>query len=169
MGKKEEKRAKRAMKTYKDAKVNRIVIHPKKGVGLTDKPHKKDNGQGVMPPGLDLNAFRVANVARSTDPKGFDHPLDAWSVAEWTNAGAGEMGEACNLAKKLLRIDKKLRGNIKADDKKREKVINKLAKELCDVIAYADLTLARIGRNTSDELVKVYNAKSKQLGYDFKL
>jgi NTP pyrophosphatase (non-canonical NTP hydrolase) len=118
---------------------------------------------------LDLDIFRVENITRCVAPNGFNHPLEEWSTAEWMNALAGEAGEACNVAKKILRVDKKLRGSVKKGDKSRERLVAKLANEVADVVIYADLVLAREGVSLAASVVRVWNKKSKQIGYDRKL
>lgn len=151
-----------AKKSKKDLKKAKKIARK---MGMT-KPHV------VIPiaaPGLGLGHLRVANVARSEDPKGFDHPLTAWSILEWCGAFAGEVGEAANVAKKILRIRKGTRGNVKKDDKDEKKLLKKFAKEIADAVCYADLTLASEGISLSDTIIKVYNDKSKQIGYDFLL
>lgn len=86
-----------------------------------------------MDEALTFNHFQDANRARCE--AGF-FPLDKWSIAEWTNAMAGESGEACNIAKKLIRGDYDRDETIAA--------LLDLAEELADVIAYADLCMSRI-------------------------
>lgn len=119
------------------------------------------------PVGLDLNLLRVVNVARSVDSVGFDHPLAAWSVAEWTNAVCGEAGEAANTAKKLLRIRKRTRGNKDADTE--QALLAKLRREAADTVMYCDLLLASEGLSLSDGIIEVYNAKSNEIGFPFNL
>lgn len=62
--------------------------------------------------------------------------LDDWTIAEWTNALAGECGEACNLAKKLVRGD--------FDEPESVDALLDLAEEIADVIGYADLCMSRV-------------------------
>lgn len=120
-------------------------------------------------PGLDLAFLRQANATRSTSKKGFNHPLNVWSIAEWTNALCGEAGEAANIAKKLIRIRLKLRGNVKKNDKTVKALLKRLAKEVADVVVYADLTLASEGLDLSDAIREVFNEKSKEIGYKGRL
>ncbi len=97
-----------------------------------------------------LKRLRVANLQRlplfknrrgepaHSRPDGSD-----WSMAEWTNAVAGEVGEACNIAKKLRRGDfgpPYTPGYIAG--------CSELAHELADVVIYADLTCFRCGHST---------------------
>ncbi|HAY82395.1 MAG TPA: hypothetical protein DCY79_21515 [Planctomycetaceae bacterium] len=82
---------------------------------------------------LTFNHFQAANRARCE--AGF-FALDQWSIAEWTNAMAGESGEACNIAKKLIRGDYDRAETISA--------LLDLAEELADVITYADLCMSRV-------------------------
>lgn len=118
--------------------------------------------------GLNLDALRVANVARSESKDGFDHPLEAWSVAEWANAMQSEAGEAGNYAKKLLRIRYKTKGNKKGDRSER-KLLRCLAQEVADAVVYADLFLASEGISLSAAVRDTFNRKSKEIGFKFKL
>lgn len=60
---------------------------------------------------LNFDKLRKTNIKRCTSKDGFNHPLDGWSVAEWGAATAGELGEACNIAKKLIRVRDGVVGN----------------------------------------------------------
>lgn len=124
-------------------------------------PHLRKSRRGL----LTFSGLRASNVHRCTDPKGFDHPLATWSVAEWGNACAGELGEACNFAKKLLRIRKNTRGNLKAEDHSEEKLVKKLAREIADTVIYLDLWAASEGIDLSEMIRQVWNNKAKQVGY----
>lgn len=118
---------------------------------------------------MDLKRFSEINRQRCTSPAAFNHQLDSWSPAEWTNAMAGEAGEACNVTKKLLRHRDGLAGNVKADDQDVAKLREKAAKEIADVIIYADLAMQALGFDTSDVIRQVFNEKSVQLGVDLKV
>lgn len=122
----------------------------------------------VQGTGLDLNVLRIANVTRSESKKGFNHPLDAWSIAEWTNAMQGEAGEAGNIAKKLIRIRYNTRGNRKGDGG-HVKLLKALAQEIADAVVYADLCLASEGISLSDAVRDTFNRKSKEIGFNFRL
>lgn len=137
------------------------------GLTVTDRVEFLREVLRRQPAGLDLNRLRIANVARSIDPAGFNQPMDAWSVAEWTNAICGEAGEAGNVAKKLLRLRKGTRGNRHSDTE--QALLSQLAMEAADCVCYCDLTLASEGLSLSDVLTHVYNIKSDELGYPFKL
>ena len=53
---------------------------------------------------LTFERLRRKNVKRNR--QSFKGNLEDWSLAEWSNAMAGECGEACNLTKKMLRGDR---------------------------------------------------------------
>lgn len=84
-----------------------------------------------------------------------------WNVADWTNALAGEAGEAANFGKKLRR-----RGPdaVKHEERKKE-----LAKELADVVLYADLCAAYLGVDLAQAVVDKFNEVSDRHGIDMKL
>jgi NTP pyrophosphatase (non-canonical NTP hydrolase) len=100
-----------------------------------------------------LKRFRNQNVERAAHY--FDHPTD---LVWWTNAIAGEAGEACNISKKISRGDYK---SMQADAEAR----HALAVELADVITYCDLLLAKLGVDTEDILIEKFNVVSHRVSY----
>lgn len=97
------------------------------------------------------------------------HPggLDEWNIAEWSNAMAGEAGEACNATKKLRRIECKMQqadGDTVAP-KTLAEARAKVAKEVGDTVIYADL-LARQAGFTLEECVRMaFNQISEREGF----
>ena len=115
------------------------------------------------PPHFDLHAFSAVNLRRCID--GFKHELASWSEAEWTNALAGEAGEAANFGKKLIRFRDGVAGNKNVT---RDEIEAKLGRELADVVIYADLTAQRIGKDLSALIIETFNNKSDELGCPIK-
>ena len=130
---------------------------------------------------LTFSVLRETNVVRCQ--VGFGHTIESWSVAEWGNAAAGEggeavgaylalatinkMGEANNLAKKLLRFRDKVGGNLPGkseSDYRRE-----LGKEIADMVIYADLWAASQGIDLGNAVREAFNNKSDELGCSIKL
>jgi NTP pyrophosphatase (non-canonical NTP hydrolase) len=118
---------------------------------------------------LTIKEFSKANLQRCTSPNGFAHELESWHPSQWTNALAGEAGEACNLTKKMLRHDLQLRGNVKIVDTDYESLRLRAMKELADVIIYADLAIQALGGNTEHILRRVFNAKSVEIDSSVKV
>jgi NTP pyrophosphatase (non-canonical NTP hydrolase) len=100
---------------------------------------------------LTFAELRGVNVPRCEAPDGFNHKLESWSPAEWSNAMAGECGEACNLTKKLLRGD--------------GPEIERIGDEIADVVIYADLLAARLGLDLGEAIRRKFNATSRKRGY----
>lgn len=111
--------------------------------------------------------LRRINVLRCEGSPGFAHSLSSWSVAEWGNATAGEVGEACNVAKKLLRIRDGV--GLGQNKKTKEEYLNDLADELADAVIYLDLWAASQEINLEVALRRKFNKTSKELGYDEEL
>jgi NTP pyrophosphatase (non-canonical NTP hydrolase) len=90
------------------------------------------------------------------------HKLMEWTPTDWACAMAGEAGEACNLIKKLRRLD----GADKALDspKLRAAIVRKAGEELADVVIYVDLLAARLGLDLGSEVRKKFNKVSKKRG-----
>lgn len=104
--------------------------------------------------------IRSVNVRRSEES--FNHRLTDWTIAEWTNAMAGEVGEACNLAKKMIRGD--YPDMYALADAQRE-----LGKELADVVLYADLAAAFCGIDLGAAVRAKFNEVSRRRGSDIRL
>ena len=82
-----------------------------------------------------------------------------WNLAEWTNAIAGEVGEACNLAKKIQRGDFGAPGTSSYRD-----ALLELAKEFADVVTYADIACMRTGHALGTVVVEKFNEVSQRVG-----
>ena len=115
------------------------------------------------PAALTFAQLRETNVARcSRWHPGF--PNDGqWTGEDWANATAGEMGEACNVVKKLRRQETRLRGAVDPDY---DVLRTKRGDEIADTLIYLDLleafygitprggSYADIGSSSVDGMVK---------------
>lgn len=122
--------------------------------GICTVPH-----EDVVPArDLSLLDFQTINKARSAENAGGE---EEWSLAEWTNALAGEVGEACNIAKKC--------GRGLPNDPDVDDVREDLAYELADVVTYATIIANKLGINLGDYTAKKFNIVSLRRGSDLKL
>lgn len=98
------------------------------------------------------------------------HPAegDSWTLGDWGNALAGEAGEACNVIKKLRRLDDGIVGN-KADDADRVNLEFKLMDELADVLAYSFCIASRLGYDMQTAFVGKFNGVSEKNGFPQRL
>jgi NTP pyrophosphatase (non-canonical NTP hydrolase) len=100
------------------------------------------------------------------------HQVDQWLPWEWSNAMAGECGEACNITKKMARVwpanQFKQNWN-KPEDQRLADLEERLAREIGDVVIYADLLATRIGRRLEDCIRDSFNSKSDEIGSPVKL
>lgn len=88
-------------------------------------------------------------------PPGYD-----WSLAHWSNAVCGELGEAANLIKKIER------GDFSIDD---PGVREELGNELCDVLTYLDILAHRAGINLAEAALRKWNKASERVGSSVRL
>ena len=117
------------------------------------------------PPALTFDAFLKANIERCN--AGFGHKLEDWSLLEWGGACAGEIGEACNKAKKLKRFDTGIKGNKPGENQKN--LLDAMGKEIADGVVYAFLWFAAAGLDPAEYVRKVFNDKSDEIGSDIKI
>lgn len=103
---------------------------------------------------MDLNQLKAANDIRLYNTPAYAKCLD-WTLADWSNAIAGETGEMCNLIKKIRRGD-----DIDPAD---------VGKELADIVIYADILASLLGLNLSDCVVQKFNEVSERVGSEVKL
>lgn len=114
---------------------------------------------------LDMGTFRRANLGRlaefknnkgepaHTTPDGSD-----WSLTDWATAVSGELGEACNIIKKIRRGDLSI-----------ENAMEDLSDELADVFIYLDLLSYRSGIDLSQAVIEKWNKTSEKIGYRYRL
>jgi NTP pyrophosphatase (non-canonical NTP hydrolase) len=110
---------------------------------------------------MDFQTLRDFNLQRNNE--GWKHRLNDWSVAEWGNATAGEVGEACNIAKKLLRLRQGLIGNRPSATE--TSLRQELADEIADFVIYADLWAASEDISLEDAIRHKFNETSRRIGF----
>ncbi|MFA5936466.1 MAG: nucleotide pyrophosphohydrolase [Candidatus Paceibacterota bacterium] len=107
---------------------------------------------GYFPTGLTFWELRLANLRRA-DAIGY--PIADWSPTDWACAAAGEMGEACNLIKKMRRGE-----DVPTLD---------IARELADTVCYLDLLAERLGIDLGEAVREKFNVVSERYGTGVKL
>jgi NTP pyrophosphatase (non-canonical NTP hydrolase) len=103
---------------------------------------------------MDLKQLKAANDIRLYNTPAYAKCLE-WTLADWSNAIAGETGEMCNLIKKIRRGDD-------IDPKE-------VGKELADIVIYADILASLLGLELSDCVVQKFNEVSDRVGSDVKI
>lgn len=110
--------------------------------------------------GLTFKVLREANRKRLPtfrNKKGEQVHADEtgreWSLSDWMCATAGEVGEAANIVKKVLR------GDFTIDEARPE-----LAKELADVALYLDLVANLAGIDLGKAVLEKFNEVSVRVG-----
>jgi NTP pyrophosphatase (non-canonical NTP hydrolase) len=133
-------------------------------VGLEDRDRdRRIFERGREAGGLGLRTLAEQNVARAQRwHPGFPQE-DDWTGGDWAAAMAGECGEACNIVKKLRRIETAKRGRPTEQDT--AVLRSMLSDELADLLIYADLLAAKYGLDLSEAVREKFNATSVQ--YDF--
>lgn len=97
--------------------------------------------------------LREANLLRCE--ASFKHCIDDWTYSDWAMAVAGELGEACNLLKKLRRGE-----DIPLVD---------IGDELADTVIYLDLLAQVLELDLGACVKKKFNAVSFRVGSDITL
>lgn len=115
--------------------------------------------------GLTFNDLREANKARlpqfknSKGEPAHEKPDGSdWSLAEWMNAVAGELGEAANIIKKIRRGDLSL-----------EEARPMLAAEFADIVTYLDITAFQAGVDLGQATMDKFNKVSERVGSNISL
>jgi len=106
-------------------------------------------------PTYDMNFadFQGRNWQRAMTAEKFAKCRD-WTLNDWAVALTGEVGEFCNLSKKVSR------GDLTLDEARAD-----LGKELADVLTYADLLMSKLGLNTDEQLSAKFEEVSERIGY----
>ena len=114
---------------------------------------------------LDLHGFRQLNVERARP--GF-RCYDNQPLTYWTTALAGEVGELCNMIKKMERVQ---RGGIDGGSSYTAKDINKnmLKEEIGGIAIYLDLLASLLDIDLQEAIVDTFNEKSVKYGFPQKV
>jgi NTP pyrophosphatase (non-canonical NTP hydrolase) len=110
---------------------------------------------------LDLAALRPINVQRAKE--GFkcynNQPL-----TYWTTALAGEVGELCNMIKKMQRVE---RGGVDGGSSYTAKDItrNMLKEEIGGIAIYLDLLASLLDISLEEAIIDTFNGKSEKYGF----
>jgi NTP pyrophosphatase (non-canonical NTP hydrolase) len=127
-------------------------------------------GEPVAPP-VDLAFAALAAISRTRAARWHPGGIEEWAVERWSNAMAGEAGEACNAVKKLNRIEDGIAslGEKGREYTEREEAIAKVLEELADVVIYADLLAQRVGGNLAAAVTSKFNVVSERYGFPERL
>ena len=114
---------------------------------------------------FDLRAFRELNISRART--GF-RCYDNQPLTYWTTALAGEVGELCNMIKKMERVQ---RGGIDGGSSYTAKDIDKnmLKEEIGGIAIYLDLLASLLDIDLQEAIVDTFNEKSKKYGFPQKV
>ena len=109
---------------------------------------------------LDLQKFREINTQRAVE--GFKCYQNV-PITFWTTALAGEIGELCNMIKKLERV---AHGGIDGGSSYTAATIDKemLEDEIGGIFIYLDLLASLQGISLEEAIIKTFNAKSQKYG-----
>ena len=110
---------------------------------------------------LGFSDLRKANLARQAHWGGSDN----WTLADWSNAVAGEVGEACNVVKKLRRPELGTVGNEYDASVYRDQ----LESEIGDVLIYLDLLANAAKLDLGECVSRAFNEKSAKLNMPVRL
>lgn len=103
---------------------------------------------------MTIRELQRINVLRN--PVAFPECKD-WKLVDWTNALAGEVGEACNRAKKFKR------------DGYSQIAVQEFMKELADVIMYATLAANCVKADLEQACICKFNEVSERRGYKIRI
>ncbi len=114
---------------------------------------------------IDLRSFREKNISRARN--GF-RCYDNQPLTYWTTALAGEVGELCNMIKKMERVQ---RGGIDGGSSYTAKDIDKemLKEEIGGIAIYLDLLASLLDIDLQEAIVDTFNSKSEKYGFTEKV
>lgn len=136
---------------------------------LPDEMHTEDDGTITLTVKawkhsmLTFHTFAGRNLSRALrwHPGG----LEQWSLSDWSVALAGEVGELCNVVKKLNRV----RDNLQQNAVDTSKLKSMLADEIGDVGAYLDLCAQAAGLSLEECIRNKFNKISERENFPEKL
>lgn len=151
------------VRTLPHAKLAEDLYRSLKGAGNCSGAEDDENIEKIRSTiaRVGFGALREANVRRCGE---VFHPLESWSLTDWACAAAGEMGEACNVVKKIRRLHSQRAQETKPSQKTLGELEAALAEELADVVIYVDLLAARADINLVEAVRAKFNKVSIERG-----
>lgn len=115
--------------------------------------------------GIDLQKFRAQNVDRAIT--GFNCYRNQ-PLTYWTTALAGEVGELCNMIKKIQRVEK---GGVDGGSSYKASQINKkmLQEEIGGIAIYLDLLSSLLEIDLEEAIIETFNKRSDELGFTHRI
>lgn len=110
---------------------------------------------------LDLQQLRSMSAERAK--YGFK-TYENVPITYWTTALAGELGELCNMIKKLERVS---HGGIDGGSSYTAANITRemLSEEIGGIAIYLDILAGLIGISLEDAIIETFNSKSEKYGF----
>jgi NTP pyrophosphatase (non-canonical NTP hydrolase) len=110
---------------------------------------------------IDLDRFRALNVDRARN--GF-RCYDNQPLTYWTTALAGEVGELCNMVKKMQRVEL---GGVDGGSSYTAKDITRemLKEEIGGIAIYLDLMASLLDIDLGEAIRDTFNDKSRKMGF----
>lgn len=122
---------------------------------------------------LSFDELNTVNVQRAKRwHPGFPNAEDGWVGSDWSNAMCGEAGEAANVVKKLRRLETGLKQAAQGDlsnQAMESQLLEKLSKEIGDVIIYADLLATYYDLDLGACVAYAFNQVSEREGFPERL
>jgi len=85
---------------------------------------------------------------------------DDWTLGDWGNALAGEVGELCNVVKKIRRHE--INASVKYNTPELFALLDSFSEEVADVLLYLDLLCWKVGIGP-DHLLEILKSKFNEV------
>lgn len=114
---------------------------------------------------LTLNG--VSRVNRERCDRWHGPQTEPWTAADWSNALAGEVGELCNVIKKVRRHESGASTGYNTPDM--DALQDMIRDEIADVFLYLDLVAYYFGMSLPECIVPKFNRVSEAQGFPERL
>ena len=116
---------------------------------------------------MEINDIVRTNVERAKRWHGEDLQGGKWTVVDWSNAAAGEMGEVCNAVKKLRRHEDHVHSV--NQEVAHFALVQNIATEIGDTVLYLMLLSAYLGIDFERAIIDTFNRVSIREGFPERL
>lgn len=95
---------------------------------------------------------------------------EPWTLADWSNAAAGEMGEVCNVIKKIRRLQTGMKGaQLRNQGTDTSELVDKVKGEIGGLIIYLLSLCDALQIDMTDAIRDEFNKVSDEQGFDVKI